>query len=142
MVRAIFVLAIVVVCSFGFVLLQLLMRAPAAASPNGPVTPLLRATEEGDVVSVDLLIQRLEKRVQDGEERSAALRKDLDDSRAESTTLREKVTGLESEVRRFRRQLEEASQPPKTPDANAPRQGPPTGNQPPLTPGDTDSTGN
>lgn len=142
MVRAIIVLAIVVVCSFAFVLLQLLMRAPAAASPVAPSSPILRATEDGSVVSVDLMIQRLEKRVQDGEQRSAGLRKDLDDSRSEREALRQKVTGLEGEVRRLRRQLDEASQPPAVPDANAPRTGPPTGNQPPLTPTEPESSGN
>jgi septal ring factor EnvC (AmiA/AmiB activator) len=143
MVRAIIVLTIVVVCSFAFVLLQLLMRAPAAASPSAPAAPMLRGTEDGGVISVDLMIQRLEKRVQDGEEQAAGLRKDLDDSRTESEALRQKVTGLEGEVRRLRRQLDQASQPPTQPDANAPRTGPPTGNpQPPLTTPETDSPSN
>src|SRR5688572_1736094 len=134
MVRAIIVLTIVVICSFGFVLLQLLMRAPAAASNTAPTAPMLRGTEEGGVISVDLMLQRLEKRVQEGEEQSAALRKDLNDSRTESEALRLKVASLESDIRRLRRQLDQASQPPATPEANAPREGPPTGDQPPLTP--------
>jgi septal ring factor EnvC (AmiA/AmiB activator) len=142
MVRAIIVLTIVVVCSFAFVLLQLLMRAPAAASPNTPAAPMLRGTEDGAVISVDLQLQRLEKRVQVSEEESASLRKELDDSRIESEALRQKVAGLESDLRRLRRQLDDASQPPTQPPANAPRTGPPSGNQPPLTPTEPENTGN
>jgi hypothetical protein len=142
MVRAIIVLTFVVICSFGFVLLQLLMRAPASASTSAPAAPMLRGTEDGAVISVDLMIQRLEKRVQDGEEQSAALRKDLNDSRIESEALRQKVTSLESDIRRLRRQLDQASQPPVTPEADAPREGPPTGGQPPLTPTEPEKSDN
>jgi hypothetical protein len=130
--RAIAILTIIVLCSFGFVGLQLwFRRAASPPAPSGPA-PLLENMDDGSLYAVGLRLSRFEERLMASEKRDGKLAEDLDASRQENDALRRQIDDLQAEVRRLRRQVAERPRPvapanaPVAPPANAPAPAPVT----------------
>lgn len=121
--RAILILTLVVIGSFGFVLLHLRFRAEAGVPTGGPSgAPLLGTREDGTVYAVSLQISRLERRLMEEEKRSAALQEAIEALKRERDALREEVDALQGQVRTLRRQL---APKPETPPSQLPPASPP-----------------
>ena len=130
--KAIAFVSLIVLCSFGFVLFQLLRHVPRGASaPAGPA-PMLVNREDGTVYDVSLQLSRFERRLMEEEKRSQQLRDELDALRTERDTLNGQVEELQGEVRRLRRQVSET--PAARPQQQAPAGPAPVPGNGPVTP--------
>ena len=103
--------------------------------------PVLRTHPDGGVYSVDLQVKKLESRLAQEETRSGALQQDVTALRTERETLSQQFATLQSDFRRLRKQVEDASQPPRAPVGAPPPEVPPTGPAPPATPTDPEAPG-
>ena len=101
--RAIIIAGVIVLFSFGFVLVQLRRRA-GGVPPGRAGAPVLITRDDGSVYAVSLRLDRFEQRLVDEEKRSARLTADLDAAREERDRLRKQVTDLEDNRRRWREQ--------------------------------------
>jgi len=122
-----------VLCSFGFVLLQLSLRRPA----RGPSVPrasstMLEIQEDGSVYAVGLRLSRLEDRLVEEEKYSGALREEITALRAERAELTRQLDVLRGEVRTLRTQVNRPAPPVRPPVQPPPGNNtPPAGNTPP-----------
>jgi hypothetical protein len=134
--RAIAFLSFVVLCSFAFVFWQLWVKRPAR--PVGPAmaAPALDMMDDGSVYAVRLRLDRFERRLMEEEERSGKLQQALDELGTQRTELEGRITALQAEVRRLRRQAAERQTPP-TPAPETPTvpSGPEAPSEPPVIPG-------
>ena len=130
--KAIAFVSLIVLCSFGFVLFQLLRHVPKGASaPAGPA-PVLVNRDDGTVYDVSLDLARIERRVIEEEKRSQQLQEELDTIRQERDGLVGQVEDLQAEVRRLRRQVSEL--PTQRPEPSQPPRATPTPGNAPVTP--------
>jgi septal ring factor EnvC (AmiA/AmiB activator) len=122
--RAIVISALLVLCSFAFVFVQLWVRRPASASPVRSGAPVLDTREDGTVYAVALQLQKFEKRLADEEKRWLKLEADLAAMRKERDEVKTTLEEVQGELRRVRRQLAERARPteptPTPPPANGP----------------------
>jgi septal ring factor EnvC (AmiA/AmiB activator) len=129
--RAIVVLSIIVLCSFAFVLAQLLLRR-GHGSPTTLAAPMMATDEDGTVYAVKAKLERFERRLMDSEKRSGALMQQVSTLETEREQLRGQVEELRSEIRKLRKQLSPApTRPGPGPDATPPTPDPNA--QPPST---------
>lgn len=126
--RAIVVAAILVLCSYSFVLWQLTRSRPRSSKPESGPAPVLDTRLDGSVYALNLDIEKLERRLAKEEERTGKLMGDLGALREERDALQQQVEDLESDLRRLRRQVNER----EAPAQNAPPANAPAGNTPPA----------
>jgi septal ring factor EnvC (AmiA/AmiB activator) len=122
--RAIVISALLVLCSFAFVFVQLWVRRPAVAGPLRSPNTVLETREDGSVYAVSLQIEKFEKRLAAEEKRWIQLQTDLEAIRKERDELKTSLEDVQSELRRLRRQVAERRQPTAPAPAPAPGNGP------------------
>ena len=126
--RAITIASFLVLFSFAFVFYQLWIRRPAGAGTSRGSAPILETREDGSVYAVSLEIDKFEKRLMEDETRWVKLQTELEAMRKEREELKKTIEGLQGDVRRLRRQVNERG--PAPPPANAPDGPPPNGTPP------------
>jgi septal ring factor EnvC (AmiA/AmiB activator) len=130
--KAIILLSIVVLCSFAFVLSQLMRSQPRR--DNGPAaSPLMESADDGSIYSVGSRLRRYEERLVEEERRSQKQQADLERSRQENQALRRQLDELAEEVRALRAELQDRPIPPLEPPSEPPGSG--AGFFTPTTPG-------
>lgn len=127
--RAIAIAFILVVFSFGFVLLQLWNRRSTSPPPSARRQPMFVTRDDGSVYAVSLQLTQFEQRLVEEEERSRKLLEEVSTVRKEREELTKTVELLQEELRRLRRQVTQ----PAAPAPGIPPQGDPNpdGSTPP-----------
>lgn len=117
--RAIIIAALVVLCSFGFVLVQLARNRPRGAMSSGP-GQILQTREDGSVYAVSVQLRRFEQRLFSAEERSQKLAAEVEALRKERDGLSKQVQNLAEEVQQLRKDVDTKPAPPAVTPGNAP----------------------